>query len=66
MQKFTWLDNEDETLLEAELASLEEDQDFLSHYYGVSMLLNAVSEADGYAEGEFESDFDFDTDALAS
>jgi hypothetical protein len=64
MQKFTWLDNEDETLLEAELASLEEDQDFLSHYYGVSMLLNAVSEADEYVE--FESDFEFDTDAMAS
>lgn len=62
MQKFTWLDNDDETLLEAELASLEDDQDFLSHYYGVSMLLEAISEADDEADEGFE----FEDESLAS
>ena len=63
MQKFTWLDSDDETLLEAELASLEEDQAFLEHYYGVSMLLEAISEAD---ELDDDLDFDFDNESLAS
>jgi hypothetical protein len=53
MQKFTWLDADDETLFEAELNALEEDQEFLEHYYGVTMLLDAV---EGAEELEFEDE----------
>ncbi|MNS14781.1 hypothetical protein D3C72_464050 [compost metagenome] len=50
MQKFTWLDAHDETALEAELDALEQDQAFLEHFYGVTMLLDAIDHADSEAE----------------
>lgn len=57
MQKYSWLDADTEALFEDELAALEEDQAFLEHYYGVTMLLDAVENAE-YAE--------FDDESLAS
>jgi hypothetical protein len=61
MQKFTWLDDENETLFEAELAGLEEDQEFLETFSGVTMLLDAVTHAEGdeaLEDGEFEAAFE--------
>jgi hypothetical protein len=43
MRKLTWLDAEMEGTYEDELNRLEDDQDFLEQFYGVSMLLDAIS-----------------------
>lgn len=46
MTKLTWLDDESANALEAELASLEEDEGFLQRFYGFSMLLEAIQTAE--------------------
>lgn len=50
MTKLSWLDDETEALFEDELEQLEEDQAFLETYFGVTMLLDALS-----AESDLDS-----------
>lgn len=57
-QMITWLDNVTAADLDDELIGLEDDQAFLEQFYGVTMLLDALGQAE-------ELDLDEDEDLVA-